>query len=113
MVVRSVLPRASSTKLLRGKWAQAASKIADVAAYLPANRDLRVGFYLTGAGAMGDTTPLYVREVMTTILVQPQVSGIFVYTTYFPLKLPCEGPPLYGGDRGCIVKEVFSAHAGY
>jgi hypothetical protein len=45
--------------------------------------------------------------------------GIVVYTTRFPdPKLSGEGcngqaPPLYGGDRGCIVAEIFGGQLGY
>jgi len=70
---------------------------------------------LTTLCCAGDTTPLYVRQIMPIILTQPRVAGILVYTTYFPLRLPCVdsgGDGLFGGDRGCIVKEAFSRSFG-
>ena len=42
---------------------------------MPANRQVHVGFYLTGHGTLGGTTPLYVREVMSAILAQPRTAG--------------------------------------
>ena len=55
---------------------------------------------------------------MTAILAQPQTTGIVVYTTRFPQPsisgVDCTGqpPPLYGGDRGCIVAEIFGHELG-
>ena len=75
-----------------------------------------LGFYLTGHGSLGSTTPLYVREIMSTILTQPRTCGIVVYTTYFPLAKGCQRrgvDGLYGGDRGCIVAEIFGNELGY
>ena len=65
--------------------------------------------YLNGHSSLGDTTPLYTRQIMSTILSQPSVAGIAVYCTSFP-DGPCHNPPLFGGDRGCIVQDIFSAY---
>ena len=64
--------------------------------------------YLNGHSSLGQPTPLYTRQIMTTILSQPSVAGISVYCTSFPGG-PCLGPPLFGGDRGCIVQDIFGA----
>ena len=93
-----------------------AGEVADMLGYVPANRNVHVGFYLTGHSTLGGTTPLYVREVMSTILAQPRTAGIVVYTTRFPESpgvCRLKRPPLYGGDRGCIVAEMFGNELGY
>lgn len=93
-----------------------AAEVADMVSFVPANRQVHVGFYLTGHGSLGATTPLYVREVMSTILAQPRTAGIVVYTTRFPESpgvCRLKQPPLYGGDRGCIVAEMFGNELGY
>ena len=45
---------------------------------------------------------------MPLITAQPRVDGLFVYTMKVP-KAECNDPPLFGGDRGCIVQEFFGS----
>ena len=79
---------------------------------LPAGRGLVASFYATGHSSLGTPSARYVSELMRLFQVQPGVEGIMVYTMQAP-DGPCEakGPgPLWSGDKGCIVADVFSSY---
>ena len=60
-----------------------AGEVSDIAAYLPPNRRLLVGFYLTGHGSLGSTTPTYVRNMLLFIAPLLLVDHCFLCFVYF------------------------------
>jgi hypothetical protein len=86
-------------------------EIADLTAALPEGRSLKVVFYATGHSSLGTPTPRYVADIMPLIAAQPRVDGIFVYTMKEP-RGNCVAPPLFGGDKGCIVQAFFRSQIG-
>ncbi len=88
-------------------------EVADMGVALPPGRALQVGFYATGHSTLGTPTPTYVARVLDLLGAMladagSRVAGIVVYTTKAPAG-PCVGPPLFGGDEGCIVRAAFAA----
>ena len=115
----------------------APGEIADMVSRLPKPRKLIVEFYATGHVGYGTPSPRYVYELLNIILQQPGVAGASVYTNKFPcadclthwalggscterVTEACKNwsgscaslgePPLFGGDEGCIVAQVFGGH---
>ena len=94
---------------------------------LPTGRGLVAALYATGHSSLGTPSARYVSEVMRLFQEQPMVEGTMVYTLQAPGDGsggggggggnggggggggPCklEDAPLYGGDKGCIVGDIF------
>ena len=73
---------------------------------------MMVTFYATGHSTLGQPTANYVYRLMQTMLTQPKVLGMSVYTMKAP-DGPCGDPPLFNGtfqhQLGCIVRHVYGA----
>ena len=90
----------------------APGEVADMVAWLPPGRELQVGFYATVHSTLGAPTANYTAQLMPILLGLDGVSGVVVYCMQVP-EGPCDGgqAPLYGGDKGCVVKDAFGKAA--
>ena len=99
----------------------AADEIAQVAAGLPAGRQMIVGYYATGHSSGGQPTPRYVSRLLQTISAQPHVAGVMTYTLK-SAEAPCPDPPLFESSAkaaaeplqhqlGCIVSNHYASLA--
>ena len=101
--------------------AHAVDEIAQVAAGLPAGRQMIVGYYATGHSSGGQPTPRYVSRLLQTISAQPHVAGVMTYTLK-SAEAPCPDPPLFESSAkaaaeplqhqlGCIVSRHYASLA--
>ena len=85
-------------------------EVSDFAAAMPAGHELHVGLYFSGYGAApcrAVPSVEYGHDALTAALATTAVDGVMVYTFETPRGI-CPNAT----DRGCAVKDVFSAHGG-
>ena len=88
------------------------AEVADFAAALPPAHPIHLGIYFTGYSNCDAPSATYDREALSAALALPSVHGATIYVTQRPTE-GCTaasgggGGVGDGGDKGCIVREVF------
>ena len=66
-----------------------------------------------GHSYFGQPSPRYIARLLPTVMSQPAVAGVSVYTLKGPATQCGELDGIHGGDMACIIRDAYTAADGY